>query len=70
MIIKLHRKPRLNLHAPLEILVGIKGRVRILSSRALHWFHKLLQHIGQDISNKAMLEELLPENLIREDRSR
>jgi plasmid stability protein len=31
---------------------------------------KLLASIRQEISNKAPVEELLPENLVREDRSR
>ena len=43
---------------------------QVVKSRQRDDRKKLLASIRQDISDKALAEELLPESLIREDRSR
>jgi plasmid stability protein len=43
---------------------------QVVKSRQTDVRKKLLASIRQDISDQALTEELLPENLIRDDRSR
>jgi len=43
---------------------------QVVKSRQTGTRKKLLASIRQEISNKAPVEELLPENLVREDRLR